>query len=132
MSVRPTDRFASVHELGRALFPFASEESQREFDDFYHRAEIETTWPESSRWRRQGSDSGARAAATQALPRDPVPTWQRRTTHTSAHPVKRRSRSRPSMQKAPTGRSRFLLSALAVGAVLAVAALVLVVLALRP
>lgn len=132
MSVRPMDRFASVHELGRALFPFASEESQREFDDFYHRAEIETTWPESSGWRRQGSDSGARAAATQALPRDPVPTWQRRTTHTSAHPARRRSRSRPSTQMAPTGRSRFLLYALAVGTVLAVAALVWVVLALRP
>jgi serine/threonine protein kinase len=132
MSVRSMDRFTSVHELGRALFPFASEECQREFDDFYHRADAETTWPESSGWRRQVSDSAARAAATQPLPRDPVPTWQQRTTHTSARPAKRRSQSGLSTQKATASRSRVLLYALAVCAALAVAALVLVVLALRP
>jgi len=126
MSVKPEDRFASVYELGQALFPFASEESQREFDDFYHRAEAETKWPESSGWHRQGTDAGVRAVATQALPREPVPTWQQRTTHTSVRPANRLSRSGPITQQAPAGRSRVLLYSLAVGAVLAVAALVVV------
>ena len=133
MSVRPQDRFASVHTLGRALFPFASEESQRDFDNFYNRPDSDTKWPESPGWRRQGSDANVHAAATQALPRDPVPTWQQRTTHTSAHPAKRRSRSGPALSgHAPAGRSRALFYSLAVGAVLAVAALVAVVLAIRP
>jgi serine/threonine-protein kinase len=126
MSVKPEDRFASVYELGQALFPFASEESQREFDDFYHRAEAETKWPESSGWHRQGTDAGVRAVATQSLPREPVPTWQQRTTHTSVRPANRLSRSGPITQQAPAGRSRVLLYSLAVGAVLAVAALVVV------
>jgi serine/threonine protein kinase len=127
MRVKPKDRFASVHELGKALFPFASEESQREFQDFYNRTDSETKWPESSGWRRQGSDPGVRAAETQALPRDPVPTWQQRTTHTSAGPSRRQSQAEPA-HEISARRSRILFYALALGAVLAVAALVAVIL----
>ena len=133
MSVKPKDRFASVHELGQALFPFASDESQRDFDDFYNRPDNETKWPGSSGWQRQGADADGRAAATQSLPRDPVPTWQQRTTHTSAHSAKRRIRSAPTTAgpEAPAGRTRALLYSLALGAVLALATLVVVGLALR-
>ena len=85
MCVEPRDRFPSVQDLGRALFPFASQDVQRRFDDFYHRVD-ENRWPESSGWRKP-----ATTARTVFLPRKPVPTWQRRTTHTSSRPVRARS-----------------------------------------
>jgi len=131
MSVRPKDRFLSVHELGRALFPLASAEGQRQFDDFYNRADAEAKWPESSGWRSQRTGSDVPAAATQPLPREPVPTWQQRTTHTSAHSHKRRSRSGSvsTAKEGPSSRSRALIYSIAVGAVLAAAALVVVGLA---
>ena len=122
MSVRPKDRFASVHELGRALFPFASEASRREFDDYYNHADAESEWPESPGWGRHHAEAEARAAATQPLPREPVPAWQRRTTRTSTRGGRRRSKSL-SMPVA-SGRSRFVIYSIAVGAVLAAAALV--------
>jgi serine/threonine-protein kinase len=123
MSVRPKDRFASVYELGRAMFPFASEASRREFDDYYNHTDGESKWPESSGWGRQHAEAEARAAATQPLPREPVPTWQRRTTHTSTRGgVSRRSKSLST--PAASGRSRVVIYSIAVGAVLAVAALV--------
>jgi serine/threonine protein kinase len=131
MSVRPKDRFPSVHELGRALFPLASAEGQRQFDDFYNRADPDGKWPESSGWRRQGTAAEARIAATQALPREPVPTWQQRATRTSARAGKRRSGS-SSTSGASAGRSRVVLYSIAVGAVLAVATLVVIGFAIRP
>jgi serine/threonine protein kinase len=118
MSVQPKDRYPSVHELGRALFPLASAEGQRQFDDFYNRIDVDGKWPDSSGWGRQRADVEARAATTQPLPRKPVPTWQQRTTHTSARAVGRRSRGLPT--PAPTSsRSRIVIYSIAVGAVLA-------------
>jgi len=133
MSVRPKDRFPSVHELGRALFALASAEGQRQFDDFYNRTDVKTKWPESSGWHRQHADADARAAPTQPLPREPAPTWQQHATHTSARPGRRRSRSRPvsTTQASPSRGSRKLLYSLALGAVLAVVALIVVGLAVR-
>jgi serine/threonine-protein kinase len=87
MRVEPRDRFPSVQDLGRALFPFASQDAQRRFDDFYHRID-ENRWPESPGWRKAPSTAG-----TTVQPRKPVPTWQRQTTHTSARPRNRGSRS---------------------------------------
>jgi serine/threonine-protein kinase len=132
MSVRPKDRFPSVHELGRALFPLASAERQRQFDDFYNRADAEAKWPESSGWSPQRNDSDTPVAATRPLPRESVPTWQQRATHTSAGPAKRRSRSGPvlAVRDGPARRSRTLLLLIALGAVLAAAALVVAGLAL--
>lgn len=133
MSVRPKDRYPSVHELGRALLPLASAEAQRQFDDFYNRADVEEKSPKSFGWRHQHADADARAAATRPLPRDPVPTWQKRTTHTSARPDRRKSRSGPvsNAKDGPSGRSRTLLYSLALGAILAVAALAAVGFAVR-
>jgi serine/threonine protein kinase len=88
MSVEPRDRFPSVQDLGRALFPFASQDVQRRFDDFYHRVD-ENRWPVSSGWRKSGTTAG-----TVVLPRKPVPTWQQRTTHTSSRPGRPRSPNR--------------------------------------
>jgi serine/threonine protein kinase len=134
MSVRPKDRFPSVHELGRALFPLASVEGRRQFEDFYNRADADAKWPENSGGRHQHAGSDALATATQPLPREAAPTWQQHTTHTSANPAKRRSRSGPALAppNRPSGRSRVLLYSLALGAVLAVLALVAVGLAVRP
>jgi serine/threonine protein kinase len=133
MSVWPKDRFPSVHELGRALFPLASADGRRQFDDFYNRADVEAKWPESPGWRRQHEGSDA-PATTQALAREPVPTWQQRTTHTSVRPGKRGGAVRSAMadNAGRFGRSRILLYSIALGALLTVAALVVFVLAVRP
>jgi len=134
MSVRPTDRYASVHELGRALFPLASADGQRQFDDFYNRADPEAKWPESSAWRRQSTGAAVSCAVTQPVPREPVPTWQQRTTHTSARSTKKRSQSRPALQArgAASRRMRALFFSLVLGAFLAGLAWVVVGLAVRP
>ena len=131
MSVRPPDRYASVHELGRALFPLASAEGQRQFDAFYNRAEPDGKWPASPAWRAQDTGAAMPCATTQSVPREPVPTWQQRTTHTSAHPTRRRSRSGPALwaKGAASERTRALVYSLALGALLAVVALVVVGLA---
>jgi hypothetical protein len=134
MSVRAKDRYPSVYELGRALFPFASAEGRRQFDDFYNRANSEAT---RLGGRRPSMESGC--TDTQALPHEPVPTWQQRTTHTSARPSGQRRRTKSvsprkkSLSSAlPSSRSRAVLYSLAVGALLVVAALVVVGLALWP
>ncbi len=80
MSVRPKDRFPSVHALGRALFPFASPEGQRPFDDYYH-APPYPSWPARS---RRSSTRKAEAAATALEPADaPADSWQGKMTRTS-------------------------------------------------
>ncbi len=134
MSARPKDRYQSVHELGRALFPFASTEGQRQFDDFYNRTDPEAKWPAGSDGQCERGEPDTRACATQSVAREPVPTWQRRTTHTAAGPAAgRRRSSRTSWAgNEPMGRSRAVLYSLAVGAVLAVGALVVAGLAIWP
>jgi len=134
MSTRPEERFSSVHDLGRALFPFASEGSQREFDDFYHRVEADSKWPDSPGWKCESGEAAAKNAATQVIQRDPVPTWQKRTTHTSARSSRRPSPSTPAQAQVVSQPrpSKSLFYVLAVGAILAVAALVFVALSARP
>ena len=141
MSVRAKDRYPSVYELGRALFPFASAEVRRQFDDFYNRTGSETRQSDSFPWQRPSSQTEVdpRSAATQDLPREPTPTWQRRTTHTSVRPSGQRlrtgsasSRSESPSSSLPSSRSRTVLYSIAVGALLAVAALVVFGLVVRP
>jgi serine/threonine protein kinase len=67
MCVEPRDRFPSVQDLGGALFPFASPDAQRRFDDFYHRVD-ENRWPESPGWRKGGHDCRHGGPAAQAGP----------------------------------------------------------------
>ena len=133
MRVRPSDRYASVYELGRALFPLASAEWQRQFDTFYNRTDPDAKRPESATGRRQDTGGAMACATTQPVPREPVPTWQQRTTHTSARPSKRRSRSRPALtpQGTASARTRTLVYSLALGALLAVVALLVVGFAVR-
>jgi serine/threonine protein kinase len=133
MSVRPKDRYASVQELGRAVFPLASAEGQRQFNDFYNRTEAEAKWPVSPPRRYQSTGADMPVTVTQPMPREPVPTWQQRTTHTSARPIRRRSRAVPALPaRAPaSARRRALVYSLALCAVLAVVALVVIGLAVR-
>jgi serine/threonine-protein kinase len=141
MRVRPKDRFSSTYELGRALFPFASEEVRRQFDDFYNRTESGARRSDSFGIRRPSSQTevDARASATRPLPREPTPTWQQRTTHTSARPSGQRrgagaaplQRELPSSSRSPS-RARSVLLSIALGALLAVAALLVMGLIVRP
>jgi serine/threonine protein kinase len=141
MSVRPKHRFRSVHELGRAIFPFASTDSQRQFDDYY-RTDPEEAWPEQSRWGRKtaASVAGEGAAATLRQPDQPPSTWQDRTTRTSARMASPRRHSdsglpaalAPQSALSTNSRSRRVLYSVAVGAVLAALALGVLALAFRP
>jgi hypothetical protein len=141
MSVRPKHRFSSTYELGRALFPFASEEVRRQFDDFYNRTESGARRSDNLGTRRSSgqAESDGRGAATQALPRKSTPTWQQRTTHTSARPSRQRrgagaaprQRELPSSSRS-SSRARSVLLSIALGALLAVAALLVMGLIVRP
>jgi serine/threonine-protein kinase len=132
MSVRPKDRFRSVHELGRAIFPFASADGQRQLDDYY-RTTPGGSWPERANVRRQraASATGPDGASTLRQPDEPPPAWQARPTRTSARG--RRSGSGPAEAlAAPAVRSRGVLYSVAIGAVLAAATLAILLLLLRP
>jgi serine/threonine-protein kinase len=84
MSVQPKDRFRSVHDLGRALFPFASAEGQRRFEDYY-RADPEVLRPSQSTRARTTPAAApvAEAGATERQPAEPLAPWQARATRTS-------------------------------------------------
>jgi serine/threonine protein kinase len=122
MAVKVKDRFPSVYELGRALFSFASAEGRRQFDDFYNRADGASDAGEA---RAAGAAS---APPTQHLERAPVPTWQSRTTRTSQRPGGRQRGAGEVRHTHPSGRgrSRSLLWSILLGALLAIAALVVV------
>jgi serine/threonine-protein kinase len=80
MAVKAQERFASVHALGRAIFPYASADGKRQFEDFYLRPDsAEATVVPSS----AVGDAVAQPAPTQQIPAEPLPTWQSRTTRTS-------------------------------------------------
>ena len=135
MSVRPKDRFRSVHELGREIFPFASADSQRQFADYYH-SNPEVGRPSHSRWERKDGvgASGQPAQTTIRHPGEPPATWQERTTRTSAN-SRRVSGSGTTQDLAPmvgpSHISRKALFSVAVGAALAALFLGGLVLALR-
>jgi serine/threonine protein kinase len=131
MSVQPRDRFSSVHELGRAIFPFASAEEQQQFVDYYHSAPV-TGRPERPRPARR--TPGAEARVVPRPVDQPPPAWQARTTRTSARgPVAgRRSGTQPAETSAPgIVRSRKVLYSVAVGVALAALTLAILLLALR-
>jgi eukaryotic-like serine/threonine-protein kinase len=131
MRVRPKDRFPSVRELARALYPFASAEGKRRYADFCG------PLPAVDRSVEASSQSGLRAlpegglAKTQPQPREPPRAWQRQTTRTSQRPAgraRRRSQSEPAVHDmgrlpARTTAARRLLVSIALGAALALAAL---------
>ena len=127
MSLRPKDRYRSTHELGRAIFPFASSEVQRQFDDYY-RSDPEAGSPLRSRWEgKKAATAPARdAAATELQPGQPLATWQARTTRTVVRAAG------PGRASGSGWRSRKLVCSVAIGAVLAVVVLGVLVLALRP
>lgn len=135
MNVRPRDRFPSVHELGRALFPLAGAESQRPFDDYYH-ACAGPSRPTPSRREAKSTDAlpSVPPAATLRQPEPPVPTWQARATRTSTRKSRSR-RSRPdgaalAQGSARPSGSRALAYSVAIGAVLAAVVLGVLLLAL--
>jgi|GEM_PF-633263 len=140
MSVRPKDRFRSVHELGREIFPFASADYQRQFDDYY-RSQPDAVSSRRLGWRRKDAVATAepQAAVTLRVPDEPAATWQARTTRTSARRTGQRrspgsgpwaalpaASGAPSV--APPGK---VLSSVALGAVIAALALGFLLLVLR-
>jgi hypothetical protein len=127
MRLRPTERFASVYALGRALLSFASLEGHRRFADYY---EAHVTEPGSREEASQPrSPEGTRAQPEHATVEEtllPVPDWQERETRTSESRASRRrsSAKRLRVHEAPSHRPpRKLLYSMVVGAVLAVATL---------
>jgi serine/threonine protein kinase len=131
MRVRPQERFPSVHELGRALFPFASMENQRPFDDYYHLcAEPGRATP--SRRAATSGDFPASVPPAQTLRQSepPRPTWQARATRTSTRRGRTRNSSLGHAVAAPQN-SRTVAYSVAIGAVVAAAVLVALLLALR-
>jgi serine/threonine protein kinase len=132
MGVRPKDRFVSAYELGRALFPFASAEGQRQFDDYY-RASPEPERPSRSQPERKRVDTPARpnvADTVEQAEKPPAP-WSQRETRTSS-PRDRVRRSSTDLASEPERPSRKLFYSVAIGAVLAVVALGALGFALRP
>jgi serine/threonine-protein kinase len=122
MRLRPQERFASVYELGQALFPFAGPESQRPFDDYYRGA------PEPARRTPPRREAAVSPAATLREPVAPVPTWQGRATRTSSR--RRRVHHPPEGARASSG-SRVVAYSVAIGAVVAAVVLGALLLALR-
>jgi serine/threonine protein kinase len=136
MSVRPRDRFPSVHELGRALFPFAGAESQRPFEDYYQTC-AEPGRPTPPRPAATSAEAlpSMPPAATLRQPEASVPAWQARATRTSTR-MNRSRRSSPARKILAQGSSRpsssrALAYSVAVGAVLAAVVLGVLLLALR-
>ena len=119
MCVRPKQRFPSAYELGQALFPFASADGRRQFDDFYNRAD---SAPVDSAALGEADSSGLDpgAAVTRRLPAEQSRAWQRHTTRTSARPAGR------ARVTSPTARSRKPLYVLSIFTLAVIAALLTV------
>jgi serine/threonine protein kinase len=132
MQVRPKDRFPSIHDLGRALFPFASADVQRRFEDYYGRVG-EAASATGNSWQSEPAAKGGRhPTATERLPVEPPPTWQRSPTRTSQR--SRAQQGKPDQLApvfAPYGRARTIVYSIALGTALAIAILVVVGLILR-
>jgi serine/threonine protein kinase len=97
MRVRPEERFPSVRALGQALFPFASLESQREFDDFYNRSDPVPPAPDCAGSKAPPPGQPiVFSSKTVTLPREPVHSWQSQATRTSDRPAGKTRRSRQS------------------------------------
>jgi serine/threonine protein kinase len=140
MRVRPRDRFPSVYLLGRALFPFASIEGQRQFDDFYNGGEISDRSSAVSLERKTDKERvSPNVLVTERLPSNPAPTWQKKPTRTSTRPSGSKQRvRRPSssieldVSNARSSRLRMVIYSVALGAILAIATLIIAGLLIRP
>ncbi len=131
MQVRPDDRFPSVYELGRALFPFSSPEGQGQFASFYRRVDAGHRLPACA-----ALSALSEAPGTVRLPREPARTWQRRSTRTSPResqarrgPAAKTRADRPGrsaraapVSPRPASVFRSLLLPIALGVLLAIAA----------
>jgi len=119
MSVSPENRYRSVHELGRALFPFASAECHCQYDDYFR---MGSTPAEASPCRREHQSV---EAPTLEQPEPPVPAWQSEETRTSVRRDPRRRSGPGRMPVASTEgpTSRKMAYSVAIGAVVAAAVL---------
>jgi serine/threonine protein kinase len=131
MRVRPKDRFGSVYELGRAIFPFASAAEQQQWSDYYRFGPGERLSPQASQARNTPLPA-PEAPLTLRRSDEALPAWQARTTRTTARgpAVGRRSAGRPS-EPPLAERPRKVIYSVVVGTALAVAALAVLLLALR-
>jgi serine/threonine protein kinase len=136
MMVRPKDRFPSVAELARALFPFASAEGRRQFADFCAPATPPVPNPAFPPPLQRAPDPSL--PVTERLPSEPPRPWQRQTTRTSLRPTgqARRSRSVPTAAdrlevSAGPSRVRRMVVSIALGAVLAAVILLVIGLVVR-
>jgi serine/threonine protein kinase len=132
MNVRPQHRFPSVYELGRALFPFAGAESQRQFDDYYRGA----LPPEPLAPRERRSSDGMalpQAEPTLRQPEPPAAAWHAQATRTSQRrDSQRRASAGRAQVEPPASSSHKLVYSIAIGALLAAVALGALGLAFRP
>jgi serine/threonine-protein kinase len=138
MKVRPKDRFHSVVELAKALFPFASAEGKRQFADFFGPDRAIGPSIDSASSAPLPASSAAFVPPTEPLPSQPPRPWQRQTTRTSLRPIgrARRSRSGPvAVQQldAAAGPStvRKMIISIALGAVLAAVTVLVISLVVR-
>jgi serine/threonine-protein kinase len=134
MRVRPKDRFPSVIELARSLFPFASLEGKRQFADFCGPGRA----PGLSDEPASGAVSGGLLPPTERLPSEPPQPWQQGPTRTSLRSTGRARHLRAGLpagerRDAPAGpsKTRRLLVSIALGAALAAVALLAIGLAAR-
>jgi serine/threonine protein kinase len=136
MMVRPKDRFPSVLELARAIYPFASAEGECRYADFCGARRSLGRATGSSSSRDAQALPAAFLPATEPLPSESPRPWQRQTTRTS---LRRSRRSRPdqtldatasSVQAGPSGARKLIVS-IVLGAALALLALLAIVLVVR-
>jgi len=86
MRLKPDDRYPTVFELGKALFPFASAKVQPLYADYYTRPAAPLSLPKLEAIP-QRSDQPILPPATAVLPDLAVPDWQRQATRTSLPPA---------------------------------------------
>jgi eukaryotic-like serine/threonine-protein kinase len=138
MRVSPKDRFPSVVELARSLFPFASLEGKRQFADFCGPGRAPGPSDELLPSPTSGALSGVLLPPTERLASEPLRPWQQGATRTSLRPAGRVRRSRSGRVAAEKrdaaagpSKTRRLLVSIALGAALAAVALLAIGLAVR-
>ena len=135
MMVRPRDRFPSVVDLARSLYPFASADGQRRYADFCGPSKSPGQSPEGVPPSVAEASSGAFLPPTERLPAPSPKPWQRQTTRTSLRfsgSMKRRhSGEVPVAISAEPSRARRMVVSIALGATLALIALLVIALCVR-
>jgi hypothetical protein len=95
MRLKPADRYPTVFELGKALFPFASTKVQRLYADYFTRPDAHTNPPKIDP-NPLRIDLPVHSPATAVLPEQSVPDWQRQATRTSLPPARESQGGLPS------------------------------------